>query len=1282
MAKFELPEGLSPEALALIIKSFKELNVAAGETAQHLSQMNEDAIALANNVAKTNAKLGEQREVIEGAAAEAERKGKLHNNQYAWHENHAKQLENEANLHRDIHGNLNEQGKALMKQAAEYRHINDSAQNAAETSLEFAQNITGVSDAWRGTVIGSFLEGNFEANLERTMTALKGNFSAANMLGSSLMKVQEATAAMVVSADAEFASLNKLTGTTGEYNDMVMDTMQNNAEYNVSVQDAAESVGALFTEMSNFSNMSKEAQAQAVETTAQLKGLGIDAQTTAANFEIMTGALGMSSQAAGEAQKDFAAMAADLGVSAAKISKDFERNADVFVAYGDQATEVFKEVAAAAKATGIEMDALLGITTQFDTFEGAAKAAGTLNAVLGGGVLNSMDLLNASEEERIRMLIQSIELSGKSWQSMSKFERQAVANAAGIKDMTQASKLFGQSLSEYDAAQEKVQDNAAAQEKLAERAAAAANMKEKLTRIFEQFAVAVQPIISAIHTMLDGFLALNDMMGGFLVPTLIGLLAVWKLYSVQQTAVLAKSAALRTAQYQEAMIKMANATATGTLATAQGVQTATATAATPASHGLAGGIRAIGMAATKFLPALAALGAAMLGLGLAIAAPLILIAVLIWSLKELVLAFMEMPDAIMPALAGMMAFIGLVSIGLPIIALSIVAFFNILQLAIPAVTALAMHLPTMIYTLMGLGIALWLLGKGIKQFRDDDMPGAMVVAVVSLIAFGIGLAIAEKFIKDSSMKVGIAIGILGIGLLLLGKGVKEFNDVTWPAIGFMIVSLIVMGVLLKVAAKFMEMSAWKVGLATAVLGFGLLLLGKGVKEFNEVTWPAIGKMIVSLVVMGILLKLAGKAFLPGALAVGFAAAVLGIGLMLLGKGIKAFEDIAGGLLFALPPALAWFGVALIPAGWGLLIGSAALLVGAIMFYPASHILLAGLKPWMNIDLEKVREIGPALWTLGKWLFPAGLALMFAGIPFFIGAVLIGAGMGVLGWGLENFLNAKIDLNILGDLGWILAELAVGLLFAGIYMAYAGIPFLFGAILLSLGLVLINKPLAEFANTMAVMAPIAGAMPAIAMGLMALGWALPTFAWGILKLGFAASMPFFKTGLKTLNKGLRAFAGAMSGLPTEKAVALGQIFQGLAAFTDLDGIGDIMRDIANGIYWIARALQHMPEGEQAVAFSVAADGLAGLAEASVGLTAESVENVQGLADAAFDYALASRLMRSSQDDALVRALQELAGLARSSQSNQKSGQDIVLEIDGNEFARAVDAAIDSKHGLKF
>ena len=344
--------NLTAEEVGRLTQQFSEMGMTLAEIIDHIDNMTE---AQKRSAQESNSQIGfiEKRlELLRRVSAEQQQQGQ-------WAENFSQQqtlliqLEEERLELAFEQGKIDEEelqnGKLRIKQLHEENALADQA---ADKSVEVAQALTGVSGAWKGTVIGSFFQGDFEANLQRTAMALTDNFSAANMLGSALMRVQESTMMMVVSADAQFAEVNKLTNSTGEYNDMIMDTMQNNQQYNVSVEDAAESVNALFTEMSNFSNMSKEAQAAAVETTAQLKGLGIDAQTTAANFEILTGALGMSSAAAADVQKDFAAMAADLGVSAGKIAKDFERNSDVFTAYGDEAVRVFKETAAAAKATG------------------------------------------------------------------------------------------------------------------------------------------------------------------------------------------------------------------------------------------------------------------------------------------------------------------------------------------------------------------------------------------------------------------------------------------------------------------------------------------------------------------------------------------------------------------------------------------------------------------------------------------------------------------------------------------------------------------------------------------------------------------------------------------------------------------------------------------------------------------------------------------------------------------------------------------------------------------
>ena len=1273
--------NLTAEEVGRLTQQFSEMGMTLAEIIDHIDNMTE---AQKRSAQESNSQIGfiEKRlELLRRVSAEQQQQGQ-------WAENFSQQqtlliqLEEERLELAFEQGKIDEEelqnGKLRIKQLHEENALADQA---ADKSVEVAQALTGVSGAWKGTVIGSFFQGDFEANLQRTAMALTDNFSAANMLGSALMRVQESTLMMVVSADAQFAEVNKLTNSTGEYNDMIMDTMQNNQQYNVSVEDAAESVNALFTEMSNFSNMSKEAQAAAVETTAQLKGLGIDAQTTAANFEILTGALGMSSAAAAHVQKDFAAMAADLGVSANKIAKDFERNADVFTAYGDEAVRVFKETAAAAKATGIEMNALLGITTQFDTFEGAAKAAGQLNAVLGGGLLNSMDLLNASEEERVRMLIQSVEMSGKSFNQMSKFERQAVMNAAGITDMTTANKLFGQSLAEYDAAQRKVEDNAEAQAKLEERAAAAANMQDKLKRIMEQFAVAVTPIINVIHFLLDGLLSLNDMTGGMLIPTLIGLAAA--MMAIQHASKL--QAMWSTIMTGKAIIQAGAegglAAAKGALTTATAAQTAAAPAASKGSYMMARGMSALGKAAAKAAPKIAAALGPIAGIAVAVAAPILLLAVIIWSMKELILAFMEAPEAIAPAILGLAAFIAVAAIGLPILAFAFASFFNILATAAPAMGILMPVLPTMAVSFGILAISLWLLGKAIQQFVGAGMPEAMMLALASLGAFGMGLVMLGPIMKKGFKKVGINVGILAVALLLLGMALKQWNDVGVDDAVLAYVSLWAFAGALIPLAAVMKMGAEKVGIAVGILGLGLLLLGKGLQEWNDVGLAAAFAAVAGLVVFGTLLLLAAPYITKGTFLVGAAVGVLGIGLLLLAKGIKEFEDVSIGMIL-LPVALLAFGLALIPAGVALAIGGTFLLIGAVTATPALLMLAVALAPWMEMDYDKLRGLGSALYDMTDGMVWAGIKMAIAGFFLLYGGWRVALGLGVLWLGLAPWMTEAINLDQLPTLGWALAELSMGLFIAGIYMAYAGIPFLFGAVLISLGLLVLNEPLKEFANTLAVLAPVAPLMPAIGIGLRAIGNALPSLGWGIFQLGIAASMPFFKTGLKTLGKGLQMFAAAVSNIPEEKALALGALFQSLSKFTALGKVGGVLRSLGWGIWAIGAGLKNMPEGVQAVQFSVAAESLAELAAEAVDLTPEAVENVQNLADAAIDYGIASRLMRTSEDDALVSALKELAGIAKGSAAAGAKGQDVVLEIDGKEFARAVSAAIDSKHNMPF
>jgi len=229
----------------------------------------------------------------------------------------------------------------------------------------------------------------------------------------------------------------------------------------------------------------------------------------------------------------------------------------------------------------------------FDTFEGAAEKAGKLNAILGGDYLNSVEMLNATESERVEMLKRSFDASGRNWESLGKQERQAIAASLGIKDLNEASKLFGNSTVEMRA---KMQEQAATQDKLNEAMKAAADpMKQLQTMMYDLAPIALK-VAEGIKKVID-YLSKNPEIIGFV----IALTAAFKIFMLLVGAV--KFAATVISAISAAMAAFGPAAATGGAAAS-------------------GSITAIGSAAAAAAPGILALGVAMLliGAGIGIAA--------------------------------------------------------------------------------------------------------------------------------------------------------------------------------------------------------------------------------------------------------------------------------------------------------------------------------------------------------------------------------------------------------------------------------------------------------------------------------------------------------------------------------------------------------------------------------------------------------------------------------------------------------------------------------------
>ena len=342
------------------------------------------------------------------------------------------------------------------------------------------------------------------------------------------------------------------------------------------------------------------------------------------------------------------------------------------------------------------------------------------------------------------------------------------------------------------------------------------------------------------------------------------------------------------------------------------------------------------------------------------------------------------------------------------------------------------------------------------------------------------------------------------------------------------------------------------------------------------------------------------------------------------------------------------------------------------------------------SIRYMAKIGPALKELAKGLRKSAWSMFWAAIFFAPAAMMLaipvmvlGIALKALGKGLRRFGK---------DGGEMLQNVASGLLMFGIALLPASImlmiaaPFFFAAammfipaaILMAIGMAILADPLMKVSQALALILPHAAGMPALALGLLLLGPALISFGFGLFMLGIFASLPFFSTGLDTFITALHAMATAFQSIPTEKAVALGQVFQGLAAMTDLDNAGSMLFEVAMGIFWIARALETLPE-EKTISMALLATNMADLITAAVQLKPENVEAVEGVVAAAAEYAGVAAEMPPPGMDAFVQALTSALGLG-GGEDGGGGGQDIVLELNGRELGRAIDAHVNGRHGL--
>ena len=341
--------------------------------------------------------------------------------------------------------------------------------------------------------------------------ALKDTFKPSRIAASFLMKFVQSTFFAMMAADKASSAFAKQTGlgrmATKEINSLAL----GHANLGITMDDSAKINAALITNMNEFKNLSADTKDELGVLVGGLDKFGVGAEEGAKMIETFRKSLGATTDEAMQMTRDVALAAKGIGVSMSMYVKGFNSANKSLAVYGAAAPRIFGKIAAAARAAGVETDALLGLASKFDTFSDAAETTGKLNAILGTQ-MSSMDLLTMKEDERIEYLLKNIQLSGKQFKNMDRFTQKAVAQAAGISDMAQANKIFGMSFGEYKRNQRAMSAQSKEQETMEQRMKDAMSVVDKLKTIMMNFAISMEPMIPVIRSFVEGF---SDFMQSF-----------------------------------------------------------------------------------------------------------------------------------------------------------------------------------------------------------------------------------------------------------------------------------------------------------------------------------------------------------------------------------------------------------------------------------------------------------------------------------------------------------------------------------------------------------------------------------------------------------------------------------------------------------------------------------------------------------------------------------------------------------------------------------------------
>lgn len=361
--------------------------------------------------------------------------------------------------------------------------------------------------------------GGKDAILGSMFKIAQQSFNFKNFFGSAVDFAKDA-ALQISNLSRDLAAA---TGYGDQFSDEIARMAQKGNMAGIGFKESADALKLLTTNLSSFNPKAERTNEYVGLTVARLGKLGVTSANAVKNVDLLQRSFGMTAEQAADTTAQIVRMGKSIGITGNEMLTNFDAMKTRIAAFGNTGMQVFKEMNALVKATGIALADLQSIASGLDTFDAAADSAGKLNAVLGTQ-LSTLELLEATDSERIMMIKQQVKMSVGNFENLDKYTKMYVAQAMGLKDVDKAQRLLNMSTAEYNKYTKGQQEQADIQAELAEATAELVPMMTQLKLIGVQVMMAFKPLITVFGALIKGISWILKPVGMFIqyLSTLVG----------------------------------------------------------------------------------------------------------------------------------------------------------------------------------------------------------------------------------------------------------------------------------------------------------------------------------------------------------------------------------------------------------------------------------------------------------------------------------------------------------------------------------------------------------------------------------------------------------------------------------------------------------------------------------------------------------------------------------------------------------------------------------------